>query len=214
VAESKAQKKTEKEQKAKKDMPKEESTPKKVAKRQVPRFKERYHKEILPTLMKELGLSNPMEVPRIKKVLVNMGVGEAVVDRKVLDAAMADMSIITGQQPKTTRAKQSIAGFKIRAGAPVGCVVTLRGSRMYEFLDRLLSTALPRIRDFRGLTPRSFDGHGNYSFGVDEQLIFPEIDYDKVSKILGMDITVVTTAKDNEQGLALLKQFGFPFRER
>jgi len=213
VAESKAQKKTE-EQKTKKDKPKKESVSKKAAKKQIPRFKERYHKEILPALMKELGLSNPMEVPRVEKVLVNMGVGEAVVDRKVLDAAMDDLGIITGQRPKTTRAKQSIAGFKIRAGVPVGCVVTLRGNRMYEFLDRLLSTALPRIRDFRGLSPRSFDGQGNYSFGVDEQLIFPEIDYDKVSKVLGMDITIVTTAKNNEHGIALLKQFGFPFRER
>ena len=164
--------------------------------------------------MKELSLSNPMQTPRVEKITVNMGVGESVSDRKILDAAMNDMGIITGQKSKLTRAKKSVAGFKIREGVAVGCTVTLRGNIMYEFLDRLLSCALPRIRDFRGLSTRSFDGRGNYSFGVDEQLIFPEIDYDKVQQILGMDITVVTTAEDDEQGFALLKQLGFPFRKR
>lgn len=208
MAEAKAQKK----QKEKVEQRSKDEKPKEVKKESVPRLKERYRQEILPALMKELSLSNPMQVPRIEKILINMGVGEAVVDRKILDAAMDDLAIITGQRPKLTKAKKSIAGFKIRTGFPVGCVVTLRGNRMYEFLDRLLSCALPRIRDFRGFSPRSFDGHGNYTFGVDEQLIFPEIDYDKVVKVLGMDITIVTTAKDDDQGFTLLKQFGFPFR--
>lgn len=214
MAEAKAQKSKKETEQTAKEKPKKPESKKSEAVRQVPRLLERYRKEILPALMKELSLGNPMQVPRVEKVLVNMGVGEAVADRKILDAAMVDMAIIAGQQPKITRAKKSIAGFKIRAGFPVGCVVTLRGDRMYQFLDRLLSAALPRIRDFRGLSPRSFDGHGNYSFGVDEQLIFPEIDYDKVAKVLGMDITVVTSAKDDKQGLALLKEMGFPFRAR
>jgi len=220
VADAKAQKEPKekiaqgsKAEKTKESKPKE-SKPKEVKKVAVPRLKEKYNREILPALMKELSLPNPMQVPRVVKIVVNMGVGEAVADRKILDAAMDDMAIIAGQRPKITRAKKSIAGFKIRAGFPVGCTVTLRGNRMYEFLDRLLSAALPRIRDFRGFSSRSFDGHGNYNFGVDEQLIFPEIDYDKVTKILGMDITIVTTAEDNDQGIALLKQFGFPFRQR
>jgi large subunit ribosomal protein L5 len=213
VAESKAQKepKEKVEQEPKEKKPKKEKA-KEVQKKSVPRLKEKYRQKILPAIMKEFSFSNPMQVPRIEKILVNMGVGGAVADRKILDAAMDDLAIITGQRPKITKAKKSIAGFKIRTGFPVGCMVTLRGNRMYEFLDRLLSCALPRIRDFRGFSPRSFDGHGNYTFGVDEQLIFPEIDYDKVVKILGMDITFVTTAKDDDQGFALLKQFGFPFR--
>ncbi len=187
---------------------------KRMAPAVAPRLKERYRKEIIPVLQKALSLSNSMEAPRVEKIVVNMGVGESVAERKILDAAMNDLSIITGQRPKITRAKKSIAGFKIRAGAPVGCAVTLRGSRMYEFLDRLLSCALPRIRDFRGLSLRSFDGHGNYTFGVDEQLIFPEIDYDKVAKILGMDITIVTSAKNDDHAFMLLQEFGFPFRRR
>ncbi len=216
MAEAKAQEESKQkaERKSKQEKPKKEDEPREAEKKSVPRLKEKYRQEILPALMKELSLSNPMQVPRIEKILVNMGVGETVADRKILDAAMDDLATITGQRPKITKAKKSIAGFKVRTGFPIGCVVTLRGDRMYEFLDRLLSCALPRIRDFRGLLPRSFDGHGNYSFGVDEQLIFPEIDYDKVVKILGMDITIVTTAKDDEQGFALLKQFGFPFRGR
>lgn len=178
----------------------------------VPRLQERFRKEITPALMKELSFSNPMQVPRLEKVVVNMGVGEGAQDSKALDAAAEDLAVITGQRPLITRAKKSIAGFKIRAGAPIGCKVTLRGDRMYEFVDRLLTTALPRIRDFRGLSPRSFDGRGNYTFGVDEQLIFPEVDYDKVQKIRGMDITIATTAKDDESGKALLKRLGFPFK--
>ena len=159
----------------------------------------------------ELGLGNVNEVPRLEKIVVNMGVGAAAQDTKLLDAAIADLTIITGQKPVITRAKKSIAGFKIRQGMPIGCKVTLRGDRMWEFIDRLLSTALPRIRDFRGINPSSFDGRGNYSLGVDEQLIFPEIDYDKVDRVRGMDITFVTTAKDDEECRALLDAFGFPF---
>ena len=159
-------------------------------------------------------MGNRYQVPRLVKITVNMGVGEATQNSKALDACLTDMSIITGQKPKITRAKKSIAGFKLRAGQAIGCAVTLRGDRMYEFLDRLLSIALPRIRDFRGLKTSSFDGRGNYSLGVTEQLIFPEIDYDKIDKTRGMDITITTTADEDESGLALLKAFGFPFRER
>ncbi len=211
---AKAKAKKEPKEKADKKSGEEKRKKGKSGKVSVPRLKERYRKETIPALMKELSLSNPMQTPRVEKITVNMGVGESVSDRKILDAAMNDMGIITGQKSKLTRAKKSIAGFKIREGVAVGCTVTLRGNIMYEFLDRLLSCALPRIRDFRGLSTRSFDGRGNYSFGVDEQLIFPEIDYDKVQQILGMDITVVTTAEDDEQGFALLKQLGFPFRKR
>jgi large subunit ribosomal protein L5 len=167
--------------------------------------------EIRPALQAELGLSNPLEVPRLEKIVVNMGVGDAIRDAKLLDAAVADLAVITGQKPKVTRARQSIAAFKLRAGMAIGAKVTLRGARMWEFLDRLLSTALPRIRDFRGLSPDAFDGAGNYTVGVTEQLIFPEIDYDKVVKARGMDITVVTTARDDDQGRALLRAMGFPF---
>ncbi|RJQ53569.1 MAG: 50S ribosomal protein L5 [Actinobacteria bacterium] len=179
-----------------------------------PRLRERYETEIIPRLMDELGMKNPFEVPRLEKIVVNMGVGDGAQDAKALDAAMEDLSIVTGQKPAVTKAKKSIAGFKIREGMSIGAKVTLRGARMYEFLDRLLSTALPRIRDFRGLNPNAFDGRGNYSLGVDEQLVFPEIDYDKVVKVRGMDITIVTTAEDDEQAFALLKALGFPFRER
>lgn len=178
-----------------------------------PRLKIAYSKEILPALMKEFDYKNPMQVPKVEKVVINMGVGEATQNAKALDGAIEDLTIISGQKPIIRRAKKSIAGFKLRANVPIGVKVTLRGDRMYEFLDRLLSTALPRIRDFRGLSPKSFDGRGNYSFGVTEQLIFPEIDYDKIDKIRGMDITVVTTAKTDEEGRALLKRMGFPFRE-
>lgn len=211
---AKAKAKKEPKEKANQKSGEEKSKKGKSGKVVVPRLKERYCKEIIPALMKELSLPNPMQAPRVEKIMVNMGVGESVADRKILDAAMNDMGIITGQKSKLTRAKKSIAGFKIREGVAVGCMVTLRGNIMYEFLDRLLSCALPRIRDFRGLLKRSFDGRGNYSFGVDEQLIFPEIDYDKVQQILGMDITIVTSAEDDEQGFALLKQLGFPFRKR
>ena len=177
-----------------------------------PRFKRRYLEEIRPALQEQLGLSNIMEVPRLEKVVVNMGLGEAVTQSRYLESAQDDLTIIAGQRPKVTRAKKSIASFKLREGVPIGVMVTLRGERMYEFFDRLVSLAIPRIRDFRGLPTKSFDGHGNYTFGVTEQLIFPEIDYDKIDATRGMDITIVTTAKSNEHGRALLDAFGFPFR--
>jgi large subunit ribosomal protein L5 len=176
-----------------------------------PRLRERYRMELLPRLQAELGLPGPMRVPRLEKIIVNMGVGEAVRDAKILDAAVEDLTIITGQKPVVTKARKSIAAFKLREGMSIGARVTLRGARMWEFLDRLLSTALPRIRDFRGLNADAFDGHGNYTIGVTEQLIFPEIDYDKVASVRGMDITIVTTAKDDDEGRALLRALGFPF---
>jgi len=177
-----------------------------------PRLKEKYRAEIIEKLRTDLGYANVNQVPALEKIVVNMGVGAASQDAKLLDAAINDLRIITGQQPMTTRAKKSIAGFKIRKGMPIGAKVTLRGDRMYEFLDRLLATALPRIRDFRGINPNSFDGRGNYSMGVDEQLIFPEVDYDKVDRTRGMDITFVTTANTDEECRALLDAFGFPFK--
>ena len=177
----------------------------------MPRLLDRYRKELLPALQSELGLGNPMRVPRLEKVVVNMGVGDAVRDAKLLDAAVGDLAIITGQKPVTTRARKSIAAFKLREGMSIGAKVTLRGARMWEFVDRLLSTALPRIRDFRGLNPNAFDGRGNYTLGITEQLIFPEIDYDKVGQVRGMDITIVTTARTDEEGRALLTALGFPF---
>lgn len=177
-----------------------------------PRLKEKYQKEVAPALKESVGYSNVNEVPRLEKIVVNMGVGAAVADIKQLDAAVEDLRIITGQQPAITRAKKSIAGFKIRQGMPIGAKVTLRGDRMWEFMDRLISAAIPRIRDFRGLPNNSFDGRGNYSMGVTEQLIFPEVDYDKVDRTRGMDITFVTTAKTDEEAKALLDGFGFPFK--
>jgi large subunit ribosomal protein L5 len=177
----------------------------------VPRLKARYREQLLPRLSSELGYANPMQVPRMEKIVVNMGVGDAVKDAKVLDSAVEDLAIITGQKPSITKARKSIAGFKLREGMSIGAKVTLRGARMWEFLDRLLSTALPRIRDFRGLNPDAFDGHGNYSIGVTEQLIFPEIDYDKVVRTRGMDITIVTTAMTDDEARALLRALGFPF---
>ena len=179
-----------------------------------PRLKERYKNEIVPKLEQELGIANINQVPKVTKIVVNMGVGAAAADAKILDGAVADMRAITGQQPMICRAKKSIAGFHIREGMAIGCKVTLRGDRMWEFMDRLLSTALPRVRDFRGINPNSFDGRGNYSLGITEQLIFPEIDYDKIDRTRGMDITVVTTAPDDEQAFALLKELGFPFKQR
>ena len=176
-----------------------------------PRLRERYRDELLARLQAELGLPGPMRVPRLEKIVVNMGVGEAVRDSKLLDAAVEDLAIITGQKPVITKARKSIAAFKLREGMSIGARVTLRGARMWEFLDRLLSTALPRIRDFRGLNANAFDGHGNYTIGVTEQLIFPEIDYDKVASVRGMDITIVTTAQDDDEGRALLRALGFPF---
>ncbi len=177
-----------------------------------PRLKEKYRAEVVSALQEELELGNINEVPRLEKIVVNMGVGAAVQDVKQLDSAVEDLRIITGQQPTITRAKKSIAGFKIRQGMPIGAKVTLRGDRMWEFFDRLVTAAIPRVRDFRGLSTNSFDGRGNYSMGVTEQLIFPEIDYDKVDRVRGMDITFVTTAKTDEAAKALLSAFGFPFK--
>ena len=176
-----------------------------------PRLKERYRQELVPRLQRELGLANPMQVPRLEKVVINMGIGDALKDARMLEAAVEDLATITGQKPVVTKARKSIAGFKLREGAAIGAKVTLRGDRMWEFVDRLIATAVPRIRDFRGLNPRAFDGHGDYTLGLTEQLIFPEIDYDKVAKVRGMDITIVTTAKDDDQGRALLVALGFPF---
>jgi large subunit ribosomal protein L5 len=178
----------------------------------VPRLKQRYRDEVIPQLQRDLGFGNPMQVPRLEKIVVNVGVGEAARDAKALDGAVQDLATITGQQPMITKAKKSIAGFKLRAGMSIGAKVTLRGDRMWEFLDRLLATALPRIRDFRGLDPDAFDGHGNYTLGLTEQLVFPEIDYDKIDAVRGMDITVVTTAKDDDEGRAFLRALGFPLR--
>jgi large subunit ribosomal protein L5 len=178
----------------------------------VPRLLVRYRQELLPRLMEQRGYANRMEVPRLEKIVVNMGVGDAVREARLLDAALDDLTVITGQKPIVTKARKSIAGFKLRQGMSIGAKVTLRGYRMWEFLDRLLSTALPRIRDFRGLTPEAFDGHGNYTIGVTEQLIFPEIDYDKVVQVRGMDITVVTTATNDDEGRALLVALGFPLQ--
>ena len=179
-----------------------------------PRLKEKYKNEIVAKLESELEIANINDVPRLEKIVVNMGVGAAASDHKLLDAAMDDMRIITGQQPCITRAKKSIAGFHVREGQAIGCKVTLRGDRMWEFLDRLLAAALPRVRDFRGISPTSFDGRGNYTLGITEQLIFPEIEYDKVDRTRGMDITFVTTAGDNERALALLTALGFPFKQK
>ncbi len=180
----------------------------------IPRLKEKYRNEVVAQLQKDLGLKNVNQVPRPVKIVVNMGVGEAASNSKAMNGAVEDLRAITGQQPMVCRAKKSIAGFHIREGMPIGCKVTLRGDRMWEFMDRLLSTALPRVRDFRGINPKSFDGRGNYSLGITEQLIFPEVEYDKVDRTRGLDITVVTTAKDNDAGYELLKALGFPFKEK
>ena len=176
-----------------------------------PRQKARYREELRPQLRRQLGLANIMQVPGLEKIVVNMGVGDAVKDGRMLDAALTDLQVITGQKAVVTKARKSIAGFKLREGMAIGAKVTLRGDRMWEFLDRLVTLALPRIRDFRGLDPQAFDGHGNYTMGVTEQLIFPEIDYDKVTKVSGMDITIVTTAREDDEGRALLTALGFPF---
>ena len=178
-----------------------------------PRLKNRYDNEVRAKLQETLGLANIMEVPRLSKIVLNMGVGRATQQKSLIEGAMRDLEIIAGQKPVVTRAKKSIASFKLREGQEIGAKVTLRGDRAWEFFDRMLSLAIPRIRDFRGLSPRSFDGHGNYTFGVTEQLIFPEIDYDKIDTTRGMDITIVTTARTNEEGRAFLAAFGFPFRQ-
>jgi large subunit ribosomal protein L5 len=178
----------------------------------IPRLKEKYMREVAPILMKESNYENVMEVPRVEKIVLNMGLGDAIHDIKVLDSAGEELAAITGQKPVVTRARRSIAAFKLREGMAIGCMVTLRKNRMYEFLDRLINVAIPRVRDFRGLNSRSFDGRGNYTLGIREQIIFPEVDYDKVDRTKGINITVVTTAKTDEEGHLLLKHLGMPFR--
>jgi large subunit ribosomal protein L5 len=177
------------------------------------RLRDKYEKEVVPAMMEKFNYKNPMEIPRLEKIVINMGVGEAKENPKALDAAVNDLSLIAGQKPVITKAKKSVAAFKIRAGMPIGAKVTLRGNRMYEFLDKLINIALPRVRDFRGVSPKSFDGRGNFAIGVREQLIFPEIDYDKIDKIRGMDIIITTTAKTDEEARELLSLMGMPFRK-
>ena len=177
------------------------------------RLRDFYQKTVVPKLKQDLGFKNVMQIPKITKITVNMGVGEAVADRKVMDAAVADLTKITGQKPKLCMSKKSIASFKVRENLAIGTMVTLRGERMWEFFDRLVTIAIPRIRDFRGINPRSFDGRGNFSLGIKEQIIFPEIQYDQIDQLRGMDITITTTAKDDKQGRALLNAFNFPFRK-
>ncbi|OQX86516.1 50S ribosomal protein L5 [candidate division KSB1 bacterium 4484_87] len=179
-----------------------------------PRLLKKYREEIIPDLHKRFKYKNIMQVPKLEKIVVNMGVGEAIENAKALDAAMEDLEVITGQHPKVTRSKKAISNFKLRAGMPIGCFVTLRGWRMYEFLDRLINIAIPRVRDFRGLPDKSLDGRGNYNIGLKEQIVFPEIDYDKIDKIRGMNITFVTSAKSDEEAVELLKGFGMPFMKR
>ncbi len=178
------------------------------------RLKEKYKNDVTSALMQKFGYKNVMEIPKLEKVIINMGVGEAVQNAKAIDTALNDLTIIAGQKPVVTRAKKSIAGFKLREGMPIGCKVTLRGARMYEFVDKLFNVALPRVRDFRGISPKAFDGRGNYTLGIKEQLIFPEIEYDKIDKLRGMDIVFVTTAKSDEEGRELLKLLGAPLREQ
>jgi large subunit ribosomal protein L5 len=176
-------------------------------------MKEVYKSEVVPALQKEFNYKSSMQVPRIEKITLNMGVGEALADKKLLESAVADLELLSGQKPVVTKARKSVAGFKVREGFPIGCKVTLRGERMWEFFERLVGIAIPRIRDFRGLNSKSFDGRGNYSMGVKEQIIFPEIDYDKVDKIRGLDITITTSAQTDEEGRALLRAFNFPFKK-
>jgi large subunit ribosomal protein L5 len=178
---------------------------------QMPRLKQRYRDEVAPALREQLGLKNAMQIPRLEKIVLNVGLGEAINDSKALDGAMADLAAITGQKPRINRARKSIAAFKLREGMPIGIKVTLRGDRMWEFFDRLVTVALPRTRDFRGMNPRSFDGRGNYTFGLTEQLVFPEVAYDSVDKVRGMDVTIVTTSDVDAHARALLDAFGFPF---
>ena len=177
------------------------------------RLKEKYQKEVAPALLKEFNYKNPMQVPTINKVVVNIGMGEAIQNAKAMDAAVADLSAITGQRPVITRAKRSVAAFKLREGMQIGCMVTLRGERMYQFLDKLMNVALPRLRDFQGVSPEAFDGRGNYTLGLREQLVFPEIDYDKVDKVRGMEVSIVTTARTDEEGRRLLRLMGMPFKK-
>lgn len=176
------------------------------------RLKDLYKKEVVLSLMKKFGYKNVMEVPRLEKIVINIGVGDAIQNLKLLDAAMAELSMVSGQRPMVRRAKKSISNFKLKAGMPIGCMVTLKKARMYEFFDRLVNVAIPRVRDFRGTSPKSFDGRGNYTLGIREQIIFPEVDYDKVQKIRGMNISIITTAKTDEEAYQLLKALGMPFR--
>ena len=178
------------------------------------RLRERYRSEVAPALAKEFDITNPMAVPKLEKIVINMGLGEAIANAKIVDTAADELTSITGQKPVTTRAKKSIAAFKLRQGMPIGSMVTLRGDRMYEFFDRLVSVALPRVRDFRGVSPKAFDGRGNYTLGIRDQLIFPEIDFNKVDKTRGMNISIVTTARNDEQARALLRALGMPFRQQ
>jgi large subunit ribosomal protein L5 len=204
-----------KDKKEKKGAPQEEQRAPEAARhsaKETPRLKERFRKEVAPTLMKEFDLKNPMAVPHLHKIVVNMGVGEATQNAKVLDPAVGELAQITGQKPVVTRAKKSIAAFKVRAGQPIGAMVTLRGDRMYEFFDRLVNVVLPRVRDFRGVSTKSFDGRGNYTLGLHDQLIFPEIDYARVDKLKGMNVTIVTTAGSDDQARSLLRHLGMPFR--
>jgi large subunit ribosomal protein L5 len=210
-----AKDKKEKDKKETKGAKQEESREREAARhsaRETPRLKQRFHQEIAAALRKELELANPMAVPRLDKIVVNVGVGEATQNAKVLDPAVNELAQITGQKPVVTRARKSIAAFKVRAGQPIGAMVTLRGDRMYEFLDRLLNVVLPRVRDFRGVSTKSFDGRGNYTLGLHDQLIFPEIDYAKVDKLKGMNVTIVTTARSDDQARSLLRHLGMPFR--
>jgi large subunit ribosomal protein L5 len=177
------------------------------------RLKERYQKEIAPALAKEFGITNPMATPRLEKIVINMGLGDAIANSKIIDVAVDELASIAGQKPVVTKAKKSIATFKLRQGMPIGAMVTLRGDRMFEFLDRLVSIALPRVRDFRGVSPKAFDGRGNYTLGIRDQLIFPEIDFNKVDKARGMNISIITTARNDEQARALLRSLGMPFRQ-
>jgi large subunit ribosomal protein L5 len=190
------------------------TAPAEVRRAEPPRLKSVYQEKVAPALQERLGMANVMAIPRLEKIVINMGVGEAVNDRRQIEAAMEELALITGQKPRLNKSRKSVAGFKVREGMPVGASVTLRGNRMWEFFDRLLAVAIPRVRDFRGLNPRSFDGRGNYSFGVTEQLIFPEIDFDRVSSVRGMDITICTTATEDDHAKALLEAFGFPFRKQ
>jgi len=194
----------------KKEGAKKESAP--AGPKVPPRLKEAYRDRVVPALMKEFGYKNPMQVPRLERIVLNVGMGEAIQNVKLLESAASELAVVSGQRPVVTRAKKAIANFKLRQGMPIGAKVTLRSDRMYEFLDRLVSLALPRIRDFRGVSPKAFDGRGNYTLGLKEQLIFPEIKYDSVASIHGMDITIVTTARTNDEGTALLRHMGMPFR--
>lgn len=179
----------------------------------MPRLREKFEKDVVPKMMKEFGYKNPMQVPRLHKIVVNMGLGEALQNPKILESSSGEIAAITGQRPVVTRSRKSIANFKLREGLPIGCMVTLRSERMYEFLDRLMNVAIPRVRDFRGVSRRSFDGKGNFTLGIREQIVFPEIDYDKIEKIKGLNVSVITTAKTDEEGRALLTHLGMPFRQ-